>query len=347
MARKSAPTSHSPSDADGNGDDFSTIIGQSSIMRELLHEIEIVSRTDASVLIEGETGVGKTLMARTLHRQGPRAEGPFIALNAASLPEGLFESELFGHVKGAFSGAHDHHKGLARAADGGTLFIDEVGELSLGSQAKLLGLLDEREVRPVGGLRSTRSDFRLISATNKDLPALVRERAFRRDLFYRLRVVSLRIPNLKERAEDLPLLADHFLRHYCHKYGKKLGGLSPQALDSLRRHNWKGNVRELKNEIERAVILTPPDQEIQTSVFSLAAEPASQHSRVPTSTLKRSRQQAESRLIRETLVNHRWNVSAAARVLGISRVGLTRKLKRLGIYRPGQEPEDLGSDPTN
>ncbi len=316
------------------------IIGRSPVMRELLRDLETISQTDASVLIEGETGVGKSLVARTLHQQGARAARPFVALSAANLPEELFESELFGHVKGAFSGAYDHHKGLARTADRGTLFIDEVGELSPTGQAKLLGFLDHQEVRPVGGLRSTKVDLRVISATNRNLRALVGRNAFRRDLYYRLRVVSLHVPSLRDRQGDLPLLASHFLGKFCRKYDRRLAGISKQALAVLEAHNWQGNVRELENEIERAVILTPADREIRPEILSLLSEPCGrQQSEAASTTLSESRQAAESRLIRQTLKTHRWNVSAAARTLGISRVGLTRKLKRLGIHRPGHGTE--------
>ena len=316
------------------------VIGQSPIMRELLCELETISQTDASVLIEGETGVGKSLIAWTLHDRSPRAACPFVAFSAANLAEGLFETELFGHVKGAFSGAFENHKGLVRAADSGTLFIDEVGELSPTNQAKLLGFLDHQEVRPVGGVRPTRVDLRVISASNRNLRAQVRRNAFRSDLYYRLKVVSLHVPSLRERREDLPLLALHFLGKFCRKYDKRLAGISKQAAAVLEAHDWEGNVRELENEIERAVILTAPDREIQPQNFSFVSEPAGDgRPEATATTLQQTRQAAEDQLIRQTLKTHRWNISSAARTLGISRVGLTRKLKRLGIHRPGQEPD--------
>lgn len=330
-----------PQNGDGNP---SPIIGESPAMRQLLRDLDTISRTDASVLIEGETGVGKSLMARTLHRRGPRAAGPFVSLNAANLSEELFESELFGHAKGAFSGAYEHHQGLARAADHGTLFIDEVGELKAACQAKLLSLLDHQEVRSVGGVRTTKVDLRVISATHRNLRELIQDGRFRRDLYYRLRVVSLRVPSLRERRQDVPLLAAHFLGKLCRKYGKQIAGISKAALAVLAAHHWEGNVRELENEIERAVILTPADQEIQPETLSLTCEPEDPgRSAAAVTALTASRQAAESHLIRHTLQSHRWNVSAAARTLGISRVGLTKKLKRLGIHRPGRKPKPNAS----
>jgi DNA-binding NtrC family response regulator len=309
-------------------------------MRRLLRDLDIISRADASVLIEGETGVGKSLVARTLHLGGPRAAQPFVSLNAANVSEELFESELFGHVKGAFSGAYEHHKGLARAADRGTLFLDEIGELKPSCQAKLLSLLDHQEVRSVGGLRPIKVDLRVISATHRNLRELIRRQAFRRDLYYRLRVVSLRVPSLRERRDDIPLLAAHFLDKLGRKYDKETAGFSEAALAALQAHHWEGNVRELENEIERAVILTPDGEEIHPQTFSLIGELDDPDGPAATVTpLKASRQAAESRLIQNTLQSHRWNVSAAARSLGISRVGLTRKLKLLGIHRPGMEPD--------
>ena len=310
------------------------IVGRSPAMQDLFRELESVGCSDASVLVEGETGVGKNLVARAIHLQSPRAASPFVALSAANIPEPLFESELFGHVKGAFSGALESHRGLARAAEGGTLFLDEVGELSLANQAKLLFFLDHKEVRPVGGLRQTRVDFRLISATNRDLLELVRQRAFRRDLYYRLRVISLRVPSLRERREDVPLLVAYFLDKLSKKYGKPAPRLSAKALAKLERHNWEGNVRELENEIERAVVMTPAGLEIDPQTLILTTGAVAAPQRQPSS-LRESRHAAERSVILQTLQRRRWNVSASARELGISRVGLTRKLKRLGIRRPG------------
>jgi len=319
------------------------IIGRSPVMQDLFRELKTIGQCDASVLIEGETGVGKNLVARALHRLSPRASRPFVALNAANLNDELFESELFGHVRGAFTGAYGDHKGLARAADGGTLFIDEVSELALTAQAKLLCFLDQQEVRPVGGLQATKVNLRVICATNQDLREAVKAKTFRQDLFYRLRVFGLRVPSLRERREDVPLLVDHFIRRFAAHYGKTIAGVSKEAMAVLMQHDWEGNVRELENEIERCVVLTPDGMEVQGDVLSLELEPVTpalktNGTAVDGSLLRESRHAAERSIIDKTLKRHRWNVSAAARELGISRVGLTRKLKRLGLHRPGTRP---------
>ena len=311
------------------------IVGRSLVMQNLFRELESVGCSDASVLIEGETGVGKNLVARAIHRQSQRTDESFVALSAANIPESLFESELFGHVKGAFSGAVENHRGLARAAEGGTLFLDEVGELSLSNQAKLLFFLDHKEVRPVGGLRQTKVDFRLISATNRDLLDLVRQRAFRRDLYYRLRVISLRVPSLRERREDVQLLVSYFLEKLARRYDKPIPRLSASALAKLEAHDWEGNVRELENELERAVVMTPEGEEIGAQLLLASTRVVVSRPQAQPTSLRESRHAAERSVILQTLKRRRWNVSGAARELGISRVGLTRKLKRLGIQRPG------------
>ncbi|HEX9736290.1 MAG TPA: sigma-54 dependent transcriptional regulator [Thermoanaerobaculia bacterium] len=312
------------------------LIGRSPAMRRLFGHIESISGSDATVLLEGETGVGKNRVARLIHQISPRAARPFVAFNAATLSEELFESELFGHVKGAFTGAYDHHKGLARVADGGTLFIDEVGELSLPNQSKLLSFLDHKQVRPVGGLRPFTVDLRLIAATNQDLRVRVRSGAFRRDLYYRIRVFPLQVPSLRERPEDVPIFARHFLARHNGKYGKQVRGFTREAMQGLRTGRWEGNVRELENVIERAVVLTPDGAAIELRTLALeedalCAEPADAEA----TSLRASREGAERQLIDRALRRGRWNVSAAARELGISRVGLTRKLKQLGLRRPG------------
>ncbi len=317
------------------GDDRgpSEIVGRSPVMVALFRDLETIGKSDATVLIEGETGVGKNLVANALHRLGRRSAQPFVSLNAANLPTELFESELFGHVKGAFTGACGDHLGLARTADGGTLFIDEIGELSGVMQAKLLCFLDGQEVRPVGGLRATKVDVRVVCATNRDLPKRVREGRFRRDLYYRLRVIALRVPTLRERGADIPLLAAYFVARCNRRYRKSIPGISTAAMAKLESHNWEGNVRELENEIERAVVLTPDQNPIVASTLSSIAVPLA-NQEVGGSVLAASRHAAEREVIAGALDRHRWNVSAAARELGISRVGLTRKLKRLGLQRP-------------
>ena len=316
------------------GRGFCGIVGESPIMRELYRKLEMVAGTDVTVLIEGETGTGKNLVAQTLHELSSRAASPFVSLNASNLQEQLFESELFGHVRGAFSGAHQDHEGLARAAQGGTLFIDEVGELSSSNQARLLRFLDTKEVRPVGSIRTHAVDARIVTATNRSLKERVKEGEFREDLFYRLRVVHLRVPAVRERLEDLPLLIRHFLDRYQREHGRALAGLSDQARAALLAHGWPGNVRELENEIERAVVMTPDGEEIDVSVLTEEIRNPGGRPGESGLGLREYRRQAERRLVLATVRRCDWNVSAAARDLGVSRVGLTKKLKRLGIERP-------------
>jgi DNA-binding NtrC family response regulator len=303
-------------------------------MRELYRELEMIAGTDVTVLVEGETGTGKNLVAQTLHERSSRAARPFVALNASNFQEQLFESELFGHVRGAFSGAHQDHEGLARAAQGGTLFIDEVSELSPTNQARLLRFVDTLEVRPVGSTRCHHVDARIVTATNRCLLAGVKAGRFREDLYYRLRVVHLRVPPVRDRPEDLPLLIRHFLERFTKQYGKELAGISEEAREALRAHPWPGNVRELENEIERAVVMTPNGGVIGSAVLS--DEVRSPQAPPPEAGvgLREARRGAERRLILETVRRNEWNVSATARDLRLSRVGLTKKMKRLGIERP-------------
>lgn len=318
------------------------MVGRSPVMLELYRWVEIAAQTDSVVLIEGETGVGKDLVARALHGQSRRANGPFVAVNASTIPEPLFESELFGHVKGAFSGAHESHRGLARAADRGTLFIDEIGELRRSNQAKLLRFLDTREIRPVGGVRGCNVDLRILCASNRDLQSAVEERAFRADLFYRLRALWLRVPTLRERRGDLPLLIAHFLCELCRRHRRPIPAVSAAAMEHLLAYRWPGNVRELKHELAQAEMLTPRGQEIGPETLTAcvrktgegAAEPRARVDGPPS--LTSCRRQAEREVIVAVLHQLGWNVSAAARLLGISRVGLSRKLKVLGIRRPGE-----------
>lgn len=327
---------------EGIGGSFG-MVGRSPLMLELYRRIAATGPTDAVVLVEGETGTGKDLVAQALHRQSRCAGGPFVAVNASAIPEALFESELFGHVKGAFSGAHEGHRGLAAAAHGGTLFIDEIGELPASSQAKLLRFLDTREVRPVGGLRATRVETRILCATNRDLQAAVEERSFRPDLFYRLRALWLRVPSLRERPGDLPLLIAHFLRVLCRRHRRAVPAIAAGAMERLLAYRWPGNVRELQAELEQAVILTPPGQEVGPQALTACCrDGAGGPAAGPPGggdgfeSLEDCRRRAEREAIVATLHQAGWNVTAAAGVLGISRVGLSRKLKALGVLRPGR-----------
>lgn len=231
------------------------IITQSAAMEDLLTKAKLVAEGDASVLIYGESGTGKELLAQAIHDAGKRRDQPFVAVNCAAIPEQLLESELFGHVKGAFTGAVRDHKGLFQMADGGTLFLDEIGDMPLLLQVKLLRVLQERQVRPVGAAQAVAVDVRIISATHRDLKAEVTSGGFREDLYYRLNVVALMIPALSERREDVPLLANHFLGLLATKYSKNINGFSPEAMEMLVSASWPGNVRQLMNVVEQSVVL--------------------------------------------------------------------------------------------
>ncbi|MBU1363373.1 MAG: sigma 54-interacting transcriptional regulator [Gammaproteobacteria bacterium] len=256
----SAPTSHpgGAPDAAGKGDDawMEGVIFRSSKMAELMAEARMVAASDASVLIRGESGSGKEVLARAIHRASPRAKGPFVAINCGAIPEQLLESELFGHAKGAFTGAGASRVGLFQTANGGTLFLDEIGDMPLALQVKLLRVLQERVVRPVGTTRAEPVDVRLLSATHRDLDLAMAQGHFREDLYYRLDVVSLTLPRLDERREDVPLLALHFVKLLAGKYGKPVNGFAPEALEALATAAWPGNVRQLFNVVEQSCALT-------------------------------------------------------------------------------------------
>jgi two-component system response regulator PilR (NtrC family) len=234
---------------------FSSIIGRSAVMVDLFRMIETVSATTSTVLITGESGTGKELVARAVHSHSSRRDRPFVALNCGAVPETLLESELFGHMRGAFTGADTNKKGLIEAAEGGTIFLDEIGEMNATMQVKLLRVLQERRFRRLGGTEETIADIRIIAATNQDLPRLVAEGRFREDLFYRINVIQMHLPPLRDRPEDVPLLAEHFLAKFAEQMHKPVRSISHDALELLERHSWPGNVRELENVIERAVAL--------------------------------------------------------------------------------------------
>ncbi len=237
------------------GHSFAGMIGRSPIMLEVFRLVETVCRTNSTVLISGESGTGKELVARAIHSLSLRRSRPFVAVNCGAMPEALLESELFGHVRGAFTGADKDKKGLIEAADGGTVFLDEIGEMAPAMQVKLLRVLQERKYRRVGGTDESSSDIRVIAATNRDLPKLVGDGKFREDLFYRLNVIPVEMPALRERLEDIPLIAEHFLAKYTREMNKTVDAFSPEAMAALRAYSWPGNVRELENMVERAVAL--------------------------------------------------------------------------------------------
>jgi DNA-binding NtrC family response regulator len=235
--------------------DFSSIIGESPALKGILSEVKKVADTKSSVLLLGETGTGKELFARVIHHNSSRHDMPFVPINCSAIPETLLETELFGHVRGAFTGAVATKKGILEEAEGGTVFLDEIGDMSLGLQAKLLRVIEDQVIRPLGSTKGTKVDIRFITATNKDLTAEVREGTFREDLYYRINVISLKIPPLRQRKEDIGLLARYYLSKYAQEMGKQVSSLSPEALDMMMKYQWAGNVRELQNVIERAILI--------------------------------------------------------------------------------------------
>jgi Nif-specific regulatory protein len=307
------------------------MVGRSRPMRALFDRIARVAKTDATILLRGESGTGKELVARAVHRNSARAERPFIAINCAALTESLLESELFGHEKGAFTGAIGLKKGKLELADGGTLFLDEIGELPLGLQAKLLRALQEREFERVGGTRPVRVDFRLIAATNRDLEAAVKASAFRQDLFYRLNVVSLALPALRDRKEDLPLLAEYFIRKHAPRCGRRVGSVAREALARLERHAWPGNVRELENVIEQALVLGAGARivaaDLPSGLGETGASIAGPDGMDYHTALARARRELIVRAFERAGRSH----TAAARLLGVHPNYLHRLIKNLDL----------------
>jgi len=304
---------------------FENIIAKSPKMQQVIEVIKVVAKSNATVLITGDTGTGKELIARALHSQSYRRNKPFVAVSCAALPESLLESELFGHEKGAFTGAHVQRRGKFEIANRGSLFLDEIGEMSANIQVHLLRVLEEKEFTRVGGNELIKVDVRVISATNKDMKKAIASGQFREDLYYRLNVVTIELPLLRERKEDIPLLAQHFLKKFAMENQKEITGFSPEAIDFLLKYEWPGNVRELENAIERAVILT------KNSYIEVADLP-------PKSlTLAHSAQSGKS--LREIDKNHVLNIlsetgrnySKTARILGISRATLYNKIRAYGL----------------
>jgi transcriptional regulator with GAF, ATPase, and Fis domain len=308
--------------------DYSQIVGRGPAMRAVLERLDRVIDSEASVLILGESGTGKELVARALHWNGPRRAGPFLGLNCAALPEALLESELFGHARGAFTGADRDKLGLLQAAAGGTLFLDELGELSPATQAKLLRVLQEREVRPLGSEKSLPLDVRLVAATHRDLDRAMAEGKFREDLYYRIAVVTVALPALRERPEDLPALSEKILQRLANEAGKKPPELGQDALRRLSAHPFPGNVRELENVLTRAFVLAP-GAKIRAEDLDLGARRAP----APRARSRRDFETDEKERILAALRAARWNVSVVSRSLGIPRNTLYRKLARYGLQR--------------
>jgi transcriptional regulator with GAF, ATPase, and Fis domain len=310
------------------------ILGQSAPIKNLIAQIDKVVDTRVTVLIEGETGVGKELVAASVHYRSRRRDKLFVGQNCAAMPENLLESELFGHKKGAFTGAHEEKKGLFEIADGGTLFLDEVTEMPLSLQSKLLRVLQEGEIRPVGATQERRVNVRIVAATNRNLEKEVSEGRFREDLYYRLKVFPLRVPPLRERREDIPLLAVHFLARYSTELGKPAGGFSQQSMELLQGYDWPGNVRELQNEVQRIVIQLDPGGFVTPDLLSPRVrhvEGLIERVKPTKGTLKEMMDQLERWLLIEALREHKNNKTVAARALGITREGLHKKLRGFGL----------------
>jgi DNA-binding NtrC family response regulator len=298
------------------------LIGESPVMRRVYDLISRAATTDATVLISGESGTGKELVARAVHYGSARASAAFVPVNCAGIPEGLVESELFGHVKGAFTSATGNRSGLFAAADGGTIFLDEIGELAQATQAKLLRVLQEQEVQTVGADRPRKVDVRVIAATNKDLGAPVARGAFREDLFYRLHVVTIDLPPLRDRGDDVLLLAQYFLGRFSTQAGRAVPRLTDRAIEALRAYSWPGNVRELQNLLQRLIILTDGDE------LDATALPAAMRFSVPRErALNRTLAEIEREHIEAVLASVGGNKTRAAEILGINRKSLREKLK--------------------
>jgi two-component system nitrogen regulation response regulator NtrX len=307
------------------------ILGESVPMKALRQQIALTAPTNGRVLIYGESGTGKELVARALHLASPRADKPFVEVNCAAIPEELIESELFGHVRGSFTGASEDKVGKFEKADGGTLFLDEVGDMSLKTQSKVLRVLEEQRFEPVGSTKPVHVDVRVIAATNKHLEDEIARGSFREDLFYRLNVIPFSVPTLRERPEDVPILARHFLSEFTSAYGRRPKEIGPAAMDVLVRYAWPGNVRELKNVIERLVIMCPADSIEPHHLPPELFRAAPRTPLVPHATLHEARAAYEREFILRKLEEHQWNMTRTAQALGLERSHLYRKMKSLGI----------------
>ena len=307
--------------------DIPKVVADSPAMKSVLNLVERIGPADANVLITGENGTGKEVITRVLHSISSRRSKPLISLNAGALAEGVFESELFGHVRGAFTDAKSDRVGRFELADGGTLFLDEIGNVPLNLQAKLLRVLETGEFERVGSSKTQKVNVRLLSATNADLHAEVAQGRFRQDLLFRLNTVEIRLPPLRDRIEDIPILAEHFLKLHRERYRRPIMGFTPEALDALRQHLWPGNVRELDHVIERAVLMSPGNI---VTAFDLALE-ATPDARLSARLEEMSLEDAERLLIKKALARFEGNANRAAEALGLSRSALYRRLQKYGL----------------
>ena len=326
------------------GDSYGELLGRSEPMLRLYRTIEKVAVTDATVLVVGESGTGKELVARTLHQTSRRSNGPFVAVNCAAIPETLIESELFGHEKGSFTGAHRRREGRFEEADGGTLLLDEIASMPLPLQASLLRVLQERRLTRVGGSGEVACDVRVVAASNRNLPALVAEGGFREDLYYRLNVVPIELPPLRDRLEDVPLLAASFLKQASIRHGIETAPLPPPVLRALMEHGWPGNVRELSNVVERLVLLAENGRvsldDLPVEIRS-GSEGKDSPFRLPAEGLVWDRVEAD--LLRQALERSQGNRAAAARLLGLGYKALLYRLEKYGMAGEGGESPDMGT----
>ena len=320
-----------------------TMVGEGAAMRQLREQVAMAAPSNGRVLIYGENGTGKELVARTLHSLSRRRSGPFVEVNCAAIPEELIESELFGHVRGAFTGAVADRRGKFEMADGGTIFLDEIADMSLKTQAKVLRVLQEQTMEQVGGTARIKVDARVLAATNKDLQMEIRAGNFREDLYFRLNVLPVFVPPLRERHEDIPLLGEHFMAEFAREYGRRPKSLGQGALAMLQRYSWPGNVRELRNVIERLVIMVPGESITADDLGFLGngAAPLSDTGTVVAGrlTLHEARERFERELILRTLAEQQGNMSRTAEVLGVERSNLYRKMRGFGIP-PARRSED-------
>jgi two-component system nitrogen regulation response regulator NtrX len=318
-----------------------TIVGESYVMQQLLEQVAMAAPTNGRVLIYGENGTGKELVARTIHGHSRRARGPFIEVNCAAIPEELIESELFGHMRGSFTGATADRRGKFELADGGTLFLDEIGDMSVKTQAKVLRALQEQVVEPVGGTSSVKVDVRVIAATNKDLPTEIRAGRFREDLYFRLNVIPIFVPPLRERGVDVILLAEHFIAEFAREYGRRPKQLDSGAATGLSSYRWPGNVRELRNVIERLMIMVPGETVTLPNLAFLegAAALAPEQPGAAALPLHEARDRFERDYILRALAANHGNISRTADALGVERSNLYRKMRGFGITAARREEE--------
>lgn len=321
---------------------FREVIGNSPKLMEVFALLERIIPTDARIMIEGESGTGKELIARILHYNGPNKEGPFVAVDCGAFPENLLESELFGYVKGAFTGAIQDKPGLFEEADNGSLFLDEITNMPISIQSKLLRVLQENEIRPVGSTKTKKVEVRVISAASESLKEKLKEGKFREDLYYRLSVVNVNLPPLRERPTDIPLLANHFLKKYSAKYQKRVTGLKRKTLQALESYSWPGNIRELENVIERFIILAEPDMEYIPSellpddiIYYAAESPSRRKQKFQSNkvSIKEKKIDFEKEMIIKALVRNNWNQSKAADELGLHESTLRYKIRKFRIQK--------------